>query len=296
MRASKTSYWVRQAVDELDRELSDPTEVLNHINPERLLSDPLIYVDIGARGGIDPRLNLFRAWLHVVLFEPDPHEFASLKAADTSGHRVTVMPYAIGGSDKSSTLYLTRKRACSSLLEPKGVMSGLLAASVNGAGEEYGSISRFDVEELVEVECRTLATALRDVSPHADILKIDTQGLELDVLRGLGSYRPFLINVECSTAELYKEQGSVFEVGSLLRGLGYFPVRLMGNHLVPGRGSRSRNMLPLHGDCVFVPDGSSQGRELIGRSPEKWLTALSTHGFLDLALWQASEFSIEFEK
>jgi len=296
MRSSKTTYWVRQAIDELDRGFQDPAEVLSHVNQEKLLRDPLTYVDVGARGGIDPKLHAFRDWLHVILFEPDPREFAILNSIERSGNRMTVLPFAIGGRDTSSPLYLTRKRACSSLLEPKGLMSGLLAASVNGAGEEYGNISRFDVEEMTQVDCRTLATALRDVVPHADILKIDTQGLELEVLQGLGNHRPYLINVECSSAELYKNQGSVLEVGSLLRGLGYFPAKLMGDHLVPSHGARSRNVLPLHGDCIFVPDGSPQGCNLIRRNPEKWLTSLATHGLLDLALWQAAEFAIEFEK
>ncbi|MFM8015422.1 MAG: hypothetical protein ACKPCO_05010, partial [Actinomycetota bacterium] len=117
----------------------------------------------------------------------------------------------------------------------------------------------------------------------------------LGILKCIGNYRPFLINVECSTTDLYKGQGTVFEVGSLLRGFGYFPATLMDRHLVPSRGGKWRNSIPLHGDCMFVPDGSTLGRQIITRDPEKWLVSLGIHGLLGLALWQKAEFSISLK-
>ena len=38
-----------------------------------------------------------------------------------------------------------------------------------------------------------------------DYLKIDTQGAELDVLKGIGSYRPLLIKIEEHIFTIYKE-------------------------------------------------------------------------------------------
>jgi len=283
-------------VDQLEDELRDPTEVANHINHERLVTEPLTYVDVGARGGLSPSLHAVRTWLHVIFFEPDPNEFQRLRESSPSTSLTTVLPYAIGAADGPARLHLTRKRACSSLLEPKGNMSGLFSASVDGAGNEYGDITRFDVEATANVDCKTLTSALSGVTSHVDILKIDTQGLEFEVLRGLGSFRPFLLNVECSTTELYRSQSTVFEVGSLLRGLGYFPATLMDRHLVPHRGSQKRDSIPLHGDCIFVPDGSPLGLKIIQRDPQKWLAALGVHGLLGLGLWQAKEFSIEYGK
>jgi FkbM family methyltransferase len=295
LQLRKSPFWIRLLVEELEGEARDESEVLQYVRRERLINEPVTYVDIGARGGLSSSFGAVRELLHVVLFEPDPNEFTKLRAASASENGTTVLPYAIGSIDGEAMLHLTRKRACSSILEPKGFMSGLFGASVNGAGREYGDTSRFDVEDRVEVECATLTTALKNVVEEVDILKIDTQGLELEILKCIGNYRPFLINVECSTTDLYKGQGTVFEVGSLLRGFGYFPATLMDRHLVPSRGGKWRNSIPLHGDCMFVPDGSTLGRQIITRDPEKWLVSLGIHGLLGLALWQKAEFSISLK-
>ena len=42
------------------------------------------------------------------------------------------------------------------------------------------------------VECDTLSENLKELSiEHLDYLKIDTQGSELEILKGIGDYRPF---------------------------------------------------------------------------------------------------------
>lgn len=289
---AKTTYWLQMAINRVSQELINPTEVLDFVNHSRLTNDPLIYVDLGARGGVSDQLKALRSLIKVVLFEPDPEEFQILESHNASDPGTLVLPYAIGGTNEPRALFLTRKRACSSLLEPHGFMSELMAASVNGANEEYGSAKRFDVERVETVECRTLSAALQGKVKGLDILKIDTQGLEFEILKNLGDFRPFAINVECSTTDLYKNQGTVFEVGELLRSLGYFPVSLMDNHFVPKTLAAFRRPIPLHGDCLFVPDLSSLGREIILRDPLKWMIALGVYGHFDLALWQSSSLSI----
>jgi FkbM family methyltransferase len=291
-RRAKTTYWLQMAVSRLGAELVNSTEVLDFVNYSRLVNDPLIYVDLGARGGVSPQLNALRSLIKIVLFEPDPEEFQALVSHNVNDPGTLVFPYAIGGKNEPKALYLTRKRACSSLLEPHGFMSELMAASVNGANEEYGSATRFDVERVETVECRTLATALEDKLSGIDILKIDTQGLEFEILHNLGNFRPYAINVECSTTDIYKNQKTIFEVGGLLRSLGYFPVSLMESHLVPKTHATVRRPIPLHGDCLFVPDLSPLGQEMIFRDPLKWLISLGVYGHLDLALWQSSSLSI----
>jgi FkbM family methyltransferase len=280
------------ALNRVGQELVNTTEVLKLVNHERLTKDPLIYVDLGARGGVSGQIQALRTLMKIVLFEPDPEEFQILKSQNESDPSTLVLPYAIGGSDEPVVLFLTRKRACSSLVEPHGFMSDLLSASVNGANEEYGSSTRFDVERTETVECRTLSGALQGRVNELDILKIDTQGLEFEILSNLGKFRPFAINVECSTTDLYKNQKTVFEVGGLLRKLGYFPVSLMDNHFVPRTNASIRRPIPLHGDCLFVPDLSPAGTEIILRDPLKWIVALGAYGHLDLALWQSAALSI----
>lgn len=291
-RQADTTYWLRLLIDAVDEKLIDRQEVLRIVDCGRLIGDPLVYVDIGARGGIPSHMREFASIISVIQFEPDPEEFRKLQLS-TVATRNRLLPYAVGAHDGPSTLYLTKKRACSSLLEPHGFMSDLLAASVNGGGTEYGDTDRFNVEQTVVVECRRLTSALSGVTDEIDILKIDTQGLEFEVLQQIGTFRPFAINVECSTTDLYKNQNTFFEVGSFLRNLGYFPGSLIDPHLVPKRGQTMRRPIPLHGDCLFFPDLSDLGRKIIARDPLKWVTAVAAHGHFDLARWQAARLAME---
>lgn len=292
VRKARTTYWVEMVLNRIGRNFSDVSELLTSTDLARLKSDKLVIVDLGARGGVPDQLKALSDFSEIIMFEPDPEEFTNLTATFRNNDEIVVLPFAIGATDGRARLFLTKKRACSSLLEPHGVMSDLLGASVNGANSEYGDATRFDVDRTEIVECRTIASSLSDRVEEIDVLKIDTQGLEFEILRGLGRFRPFVIVVECSTTELYKGQETVFEVGSLLRSLGYFPASLMENHLVPNRTNTVRRTIPLHGDCIFVPDLSQNGRQIILRDPLKWWTALGIYGHMDLALWQSSKMGL----
>ncbi|NBO34135.1 MAG: hypothetical protein EBV02_07190, partial [Actinobacteria bacterium] len=126
--------------------------------------------------------------------------------------------------------------------------------------------------------------------------KVDVQGLEFEVLNTLGSFRPFGAVIECSSTELYVDQKSLFEVGATMRKLGYFPLTFLPPHPIERTDKRSfKKTLPLHGDMIFVPDNSPEGRAIITRDPLKWVVTLGILGHLDFAEWQAKEIGIEIE-
>ncbi|MFO0006646.1 MAG: hypothetical protein ACK559_36565, partial [bacterium] len=116
--------------------------------------------------------------------------------------------------------------------------------------------------------------------------------LEYEAISGLGLFRPFLICVECSTVELYLGQKSVFEVGAKLEKLGYMPLKFMEIQLVPKTLAKYQSSIPVHGDVIFVPNNSVQGRTIIERDVEKWFASLCMHGYMDFALWQIEELKI----
>ena len=55
----------------------------------------------------------------------------------------------------------------------------------------------YKVTRSIEIECDTLTNQLKELEINKlDYLKIDTQGAELEILKGIGEYRPLLIKIE----------------------------------------------------------------------------------------------------
>ena len=53
--------------------------------------------------------------------------------------------------------------------------------------------------------CDTISSNLKSINiQNLDYLKIDTQGAELEILKGLGDYRPLLIKCEIQIFPMYK--------------------------------------------------------------------------------------------
>ncbi len=66
----------------------------------------------------------------------------------------------------------------------------------------------------------------------------------------------------------------------------------MGITIVPKTLAKFQSCIQVHGDVIFVPDNSANGRAIIERDVEKWFLALCMHGYMDFALWQLAELKI----
>jgi FkbM family methyltransferase len=142
-------------------------------------------IDVGAeRGALSA--GLLEAGieeLHAI--EPHPDNARALREALGDDRRVTVHEYAAGDRDGKAQLHL----------------------SVTPAGEElpfgHTLLDRHGTDEIrwrgsVEVACRSLASLVDEgaLPAQVGILKIDTEGNDLAVLRGMGSLRADVVMVE----------------------------------------------------------------------------------------------------
>lgn len=205
-------------------------------------SDPIRLIDVGARGGIHERWEPFYGLLEVRAFEPDPQECAVL---NTQSHPYSIhfLPMALGAKDgEQATLFVCRQPGCSSLLPPN---IALCRAYQYGHGMEV-----VGQEPLVLTR---LDTACRDFPP--DVLKIDTQGTELDVLRGAGQLLDDILAVELEVEFVpqYLGQPLFGEVDSFMRGQGFTLRGLRRtcwrektHHLHPYGGQL------VHGDALYL--------------------------------------------
>jgi FkbM family methyltransferase len=279
----QNSRSIRNLVEIADQQISNGS-IATTTTAAKKFKNSIVYVDIGARGGSQEITKDFNELLHFVVFDADPESNSKLQN-EFKNSKVTVVNNAISDSNSKRTLFLTESRACSSLLEPKG-------HSLSLRGGNTRDLARFKVESEISINTQTLSKSIPIEIKFIDILKIDIQGLEYEAISGLGLFRPFLICVECSTVELYLGQKSVFEVGAKLEKLGYMPLKFMEIQLVPKTLAKYQSSIPVHGDVIFVPNNSAQGRTIIERDVEKWFASLCMHGYMDFALWQIEELKI----
>lgn len=78
--------------------------------------DKIGLVDIGARGGLEPRWHALKGNIKAFLFEPDERSNKELALAD---YVEEIFPVGLGSSEGRTTLNLCRSPGASSILSPR---------------------------------------------------------------------------------------------------------------------------------------------------------------------------------
>lgn len=130
-------------------------------------------VDVGARGGWPNKWLPLRPWLYLVGFEPEPEEFERLRSG--AGADEVYLQDALYSEDTEVVLHQTRDANCSSIYRPNHAVIRQFRPNDD----------RLDVVGLERLRVTTLDSALEDIDvPFVHFIKLDTQGSELDILRG----------------------------------------------------------------------------------------------------------------
>lgn len=177
--------------------------------------DPLVLVDVGARGGLKSNWMPARRHLRVVGFEPDPKEFERLRQRpDVRDGSTVVVGSAVHNRKGPARFHLAQDRGLSSIFEPD---REFLAA--------FPEAGRFDTVDVQDVSADALDDLLPARNIHSiDFLKADTQGSELFVLQGaarLLASSVLGVEVEVEFAPIYRDQPLFSDVDAYLRGLGF---------------------------------------------------------------------------
>ncbi len=151
---------------------------------------PIYVIDIGAAGGIHRRWERFGSNLKIFLFEPEKHAFDKLVDAHGSDKRMKVFDCALSENGQEITVHLTKW--------PR-------SSSVYPTSKEYVEASHirdhYEVVELVNLNSKRLADVY--VDPDLDLIKIDTEGYELPILKGGNNLLDSCIGLEI---EVYFQQ------------------------------------------------------------------------------------------
>jgi FkbM family methyltransferase len=182
-----------------------------------LKSLPIVVVDVGARDGINELWDNLSPDSVIIAFEPDTEEYNKLQKRylkrSAALPAVRMQPEALWHEIGQATLYQTRKADCSSLFRPN---RGLL--------DRFANDKRFDVVKEHGISLARLDQVLeRNGLEAIQFLKIDTQGTELNILKGAGAYLQQCLGVQCEVEfqPLYDTQPLFGDVDAFLRYAGF---------------------------------------------------------------------------
>jgi FkbM family methyltransferase len=234
--------------------------------------DKVTLVDVGARNGIGARWKPFHDRISVVAFEPDPAECERLNAQQWP-YPFRLLPHALGATDgERVTLHVTEQPGCSSLLEPNHKLCDQFY---------YGSAMQETAR--IPLTLSRLDTVL-DIQP--DVIKIDTQGTELEILKGAGKLLDNAIAVECEVefVEQYANQPLFSDVDAFMRAAGF---QLRGIRRTYWRNQADRYLHAaggqlIHGDALWLNPNLQGEKAHVVLAAYRQFDLLSKAGAVDL--------------
>lgn len=182
----------------------------------------IVVVDVGCRWGFAGRFlsNEYSESFKIFGFDPDQEECSRLQKSyqNLTDGFVTCIPLGLAGASGERILHITKEPACSSLHEPIQFLS-----------ENYPALDCISPQKTVTVNVKTLKQwAAEQGVDRFDYIKIDTQGSELEILRGaediLCSTR--CIDIEVEFNPIYEGQTLFGETDTYLRSKGFSLWRL----------------------------------------------------------------------
>ncbi len=244
--------------------------------------EKILALDVGAQGGFNSdgffpkKYNLF---FEDILVEPIEEE------ANKLNEKKFVINKGLWSKKERRKLYILDNRLGSSSMYEPDVEAFTLH---NIKTKDFNN---YKVTRTIETECDTLSNQLLELKiKNLDYLKIDTQGSELEILKGLGEYRPLLIKIEAHFFSMYKNVPSWHKLNNHLFELNYVSIDMkgIGNH---------STRIPAEADILFIPNFNNKiGKNLIMKNKEKFVSLMLIFGQLRLLQLIMKKYEINYEE
>ena len=249
-------------IEQLNKLRSNSHKVDDHTNliSKLLVDNKIKALDVGAQGGFfndDIFPKKYKSFFKPILVEPLPEQ---AKKLFETGYEV--IPKGLWSTNCKKKLYVLDKRSgSSSMYKPSKSGHELYNFKKN-------DFSLFEISREMEIECTTIHESLKNLNiTHLDFLKIDTQGSELEILKGIGHYRPLAMRIEVQVVPMYENMPNWTELINYLYKLDYMTCdwTKIGSHT-----TRS----PAEMDVIFIPNYMTENGKKLILTREKEFTSL----------------------
>jgi len=235
---------------------------------KKFLNDKkIVALDVGAQGGFNSD-NFFSkkyvSFFDEILVEPINSESEKLES------KFVIRKGLWSKKERKKLFILDNRLGSSSMYEPDELNFDL-------HNIKKKNFDDYKIKRSIEIECDTLSSQLSELNIKSlDYLKIDTQGAELEILKGLGEYRPLFLKIETHFFSMYKDVPSWHKLINHLSDLNYvlIDLREIGDH---------NTRIPVEADMIFIPNFNDEsGKELIKRNREKFISLMLIFGQIKL--------------
>jgi len=232
----------------------------NNLITKLLKDSKLAALDVGAQGGFFNGAIFPKKYNN--FFKPIAVEPIQTEAQKLIDQNYKVISKGLWSTNCKKKLYILGKRSgSSSLYKPNKKRFSLY----NFKKKDF---SLFDVSNEIDIECTTINESLKKLEvKNLDFLKIDTQGSELEILKGLGEYKPLVMKIEVQVIPMYENVPNWSELLNYLYKINYMTSEWneIGLH-----STRS----PAEMDMIFIPNYMTESGSTIILSREKEFVSL----------------------
>ena len=247
-----------------------------------LKKNKITALDVGAQGGFNSDNffpNQYNQYFQSILVEPIKDEANKFK------EQKFVINKGLWSNKERKNLYVLDNRLGSSSM----YMPNEEAFDLHRIKKK--DFQNYKVTRTIQIDCDTISNQLSELNiKMLDYLKIDTQGAELEILKGIGSFRPLFLKIEAHFFSIYKNTPSWHELVNFLYEMNYVLIDWKGI------GSHSTR-IPAEVDMIFIPNfNNDSGKELIKANIEKFTSLMLIFGQLKVLQVILKRFKISDNK